>query len=333
MNAATIATGASTPNVRGALSLADLEAFDTPQGREPEKVCRCPICQSSERAFHFNTATGVYNCKRASCSATGKLADFWQERPKQRRQTRAAFSLAPKDCSANAANALQNATAKPKPTNATAATWQEHFKSARPIKSTPDVENYLTRRGVPGAIAENAGACALLLFGRAFVAFPFCDLTGAPVAFQARAIDRQPNGHRAYGTKSDGIFSTCDYALKSASVIICEAPIDALSLAASGFEAIALGGTSAPAWIVKALAFKRVYLAFDNDANGAGDKAARELAPDLQSFGASVSRLAPLREATADKSDWNMMLLQHGASALRAWITARRAHIEHFQSR
>jgi len=312
---------ASTPNARAALSLADLEAFDTPQGRDPEKHCRCPICHSSERAFHFNTATGVYNCKRASCGATGKLSDFWQERPKQNHKQRARNALsaafAPKDCSPKA-----------KPTNATAATWQTHFKSARPIGSTPNVQNYLTRRGLSQEIAANADVRALLLFGRAFVAFPFCDLTGAAVAFQARAIDDEPNGHRAYGTKSDGIFSTCAYALKSSSVILCEAPIDALSLAASGFEAVALGGTSAPAWIAPALAFKRVYLAFDNDENGAGDKAARELAPDLQSFGASVSRLAPLREDDADKSDWNGMLLQHGAPALHAWITARRAHIE-----
>jgi hypothetical protein len=321
------AAAASTPNVRGALSLADLEAFDTPQGRDPEKCCRCPICQSSERAFHFNTATGVYNCKRASCGATGKLSDFWQERPKHRS---AAFSLAPKDCSPNATRAPQNATAKAKPTNATAATWQEHFNSARPIRSTPDIENYLTRRGVPGAIAESADVRALILFGRAFAVFPFCDLTGAPVAFQARAIDRQPNGHRAYGTKSAGIFSTNADALKSETVIICEAPIDALSLSACGFEAIALGGTAAPKWIAPALAFKRVYLAFDNDANGAGNKAARDFAPDLQSFGATVSRLAPPREDAADKSDWNMMLLQQGASALRAWLTARLAHLEYF---
>ncbi len=174
---------------------------------------------------------------------------------------------------------------------------------------------------------------ALILYGRDFVVFPFCDLTGAPVAFQARAIDSEADGHRAYGTKSAGIFSTCAYALKSSSVILCEAPIDALSLAVCGFEAVALGGTSAPAWIVKALAFRRVYLAFDNDKNGAGDVAAAKLAPDLQSFGATVLRLAPLREPTADKSDWNMMLLQHGAPALHAWITARRAHTERLHSR
>ncbi len=326
------AAGTSTPTARGALSLADLEAFDTPQGREPEKVCRCPICQSSERAFHFNTATGVYNCKRASCGATGKLADFWQDRPKQRCASRAAFSLAPKDCSPGAANALQNATAKAKPTNATAATWQTLFAQSKPAIGTAAAE-YLTRRGIPENIIETANVRALNLYGFATVMFPF-ERAAAPVAFQARFIlnrlgkDGKLDNHRAYGTKSDGVFSTCADALKSASVILCEAPIDALSLAASGFEAVALGGIAAPKWIAPALAFKRVYLAFDNDANGAGDKAARELAPDLQSFGATALRLAPLREATADKSDWNMMLQQSGAKALRAWLQSRLAHLE-----
>ena len=104
------ATGASTPTARGALSLADLEAFDLPCGRDPEKVCRCPICHSSERAFHFNTATGVYNCKRASCGATGKLSDFWQDRPQQNRKQRASNAL-------HAAFDLKPANSAPTPTS------------------------------------------------------------------------------------------------------------------------------------------------------------------------------------------------------------------------
>jgi len=339
------ATSASTPNARPALSLADLESFDTPRGRDPEKVCRCPICQSSERAFHFNTATGVYNCKRASCGATGKLSDFWQDRPQQNRKQRArnalhaAFSLAPKDCSPNAINARHSATEReqsaPAPSApATAATWQALFAQSKPVSGTAAAE-YLARRGIPDATSEAANARVLRFYpggyARDYVVFPFCDRDGAPVAFQARALDCEPDGHRAYGTKSAGVFSTCADALQAASVMLCEAPIDALSLAVCGFEAIALGGTSAPGWIHSALAFKRVYLAFDNDQNGAGDKAAADIAPALQSFGASVARLAPLRPNAALKSDWNTMLLQDGAAPLRAWLAARMAHIEYFQ--
>ncbi len=319
----------STPTTRPVLSLADLEAFDTPQGRDPEKVCRCPICHSSERAFHFNTATGVYNCKRASCGATGKLSDFWQDRPQQNRKQRAtnalsaAFSLAPKDCSPNAPH---SPTTREQSAPATAATWQTLFAQSKPAMGTAAAE-YLARRGIPDATSEAANARVLRLhsggYARDYVAFPFCDRDGAPVAFQARAIDDKPDGHKAHGTKSAGVFSTCADALKAESVILCEAPIDALSLAACGFEAVALGGTAAPAWIASALAFKRVYLAFDNDQNGAGDTAAAKLALDLQSFGASVSRLAPPREDAADKSDWNAMLLHIGAPALCDWLTER----------
>jgi hypothetical protein len=326
------ATGASTPNARPVLSLADLEAFDTPQGRDPEKVCRCPECKGSERAFHFNTATGAFRCWRASCGIRGKLSDFWQDRPQQSRKQRAsnalsaAFALAPKDCSPNAINAPHSPTEREQSAPATAATWQTLFAQSKPASGTAAAA-YLARRGIPDATSEAASARVLRLYPgnyrRDYVVFPFCDRDGAPVAFQARAIDSEADGHQARGSKSAGVFSTCADALKAESVILCEAPIDALSLAACGFEAVALGGTSAPAWIVNALAFKRVYLAFDNDQNGAGDAAAAKLAPDLQSFGASVSRLAPPREDAAEKSDWNAMLLHIGAPALRDWLTER----------
>ncbi len=94
---------------------------------------------------------------------------------------------------------------------------------------------------------------------------------------------------------------------------------------------MALGGTSAPDWIAKACAFRRVLLAFDNDAHAGGEKAAQSLMSLLQSRGAKVARLAPLREEGADKSDWNMMLLQHGAAPLAAWLRARIAHTEYFE--
>ncbi len=263
---------ASTPNARPVLSLADLEAFDLPQGRDPEKVCRCPECKGSERAFHFNTATGAFRCWRASCGATGKLSDFWQDRPQQNRKQRArndlhaAFSLAPKDCSPDAINAPHSApqreqSAPATSAPATAATWQTLFAQSKPASGTAAAD-YLARRGIPDATSEAANARVLRFYpggyARDYVVFPFCDRDGAPVAFQARAIDGEADGHQARGTKSAGVFSTCTDALKAESVILCEAPIDALSLAACGFEAVALGGTSAPAWIVKALALKRV---------------------------------------------------------------------------
>jgi DNA primase len=327
---------ASTPDVRPILSLADLEAFDPPRGRDPEKVCRCPICRSSERAFHLNTATGVYNCKRASCGAKGKLFDFWQERPKQsarqhaQSRLNAAFSLAPKDCSPKAPNAPHSAPQREQSAQAsepaTAATWQTLFAQSKPISGT-EAAAYLARRGIPESLIEASGARVLRLYPggyrREYALFPFCDRDGQTVAFLARAIDGAPDGHRAHGPRSAGVFSTGADALKAESVILCEAPIDALSLAACGYPAIALGGVTAPDWLPAALAFKRVYLALDNDQNGAGDKAASEIAPELESFGARVLRLAPPREEGASKSDWNALLLRDGAAALGDWLCER----------
>ena len=118
------ASCASTRSAAPTITLPDLEAFDQRAARGGvERVCRCPICQSDERAFHFNAETGVFNCKRASCRATGKLADFWIDRPKQSASTRArgalnaAFSLAPINHATTPQNAPENAakreTARP----------------------------------------------------------------------------------------------------------------------------------------------------------------------------------------------------------------------------
>jgi hypothetical protein len=310
-----------------ALSLADLEAFDLhPQGRGPEKVFKCPICQSSERALHVNTATGVYNCKRASCGATGKLTDFWTERPKLKGHEYSRVAL-------RRAFALEEP--KPRSEPATGATWREYFERAVPVAGTPG-EEYLAARGIAAPVASAAGVRFLsTLYNRPAVLFPF-EQNGAPVAFQARFAgsffdsEGKPDNHRALGTKSGGAFLTAPDALQREAIVLCEAPIDALSLAACDLPAVALGGTAAPDWIVKACAFRRVLLAFDSDQNNAGEEAAQKLALLLQSRGASVARLAPLREEYSDKSDWNMMLLQHGAAPLRAWLVARMAHIEYF---
>jgi hypothetical protein len=324
---------ASTRATAPKLTLSDLKTFDARAALGgAERVCRCPICQSDERAFHFNAETGVYNCKRASCLATGKLADFWTERPKPSASTRArsalnaAFSLAPINGAATPQNATKRETAAP----ATAATWETHFAHSIPAASTR-AAHYLASRGISETICEAADVRALMLQNRACVLFPFRDQGGAAVAFQARAIDARPDAHRAYGRKSAGVFLSAPDALRGETVIICEAPIDALSLAACGFAAVALGGVIAPEWIAAALAFKRALLAFDNDANGAGDQAAAALAPDLQSFGAKVARLSPQRAPDLAKSDFNAMLQKHGAATLRAWLRARIAHIGYFQ--
>ncbi len=156
----------STPLSPKALSLADLEAFDEPQGRGPEKICRCPICQASERAFHFNTQTGAYNCKRASCGATGKISDFWQERPSQNRAQRArsalhaAFDLKP---AIHAQNPIkdpqQGAKRQETASGVSAFDWRELWEAGLPLtapEAAPGAE-YLVRRGIELDVATSAG--------------------------------------------------------------------------------------------------------------------------------------------------------------------------------
>lgn len=314
---------ASTPTARPTLSLADLESFDTPRGCDPEKVCRCPICQSPERAFHFNTATGVYNCKRASCGATGKLSDFWTERPKLNRTQHArnalsaAFDLKPTNYAPTPINNAQGGTAEH---------WRELWDASLPLRGTAGAD-YLASRGIALEVAESTGVRYCLSWAPraqdnprdyiagAAVLFPIYDREGILVAAQGRYILPQANPKtRTGGSKRNGLFATAG-ALVCETIIITEAPIDSLSLASVGFTAVALCGTSAPAWIHSALAYRRVYLAFDNDQNGAGDNAATALAAALSSCGAPCERLRP-----EGGKDWNEAL-QRDPNALRGFLT------------
>jgi DNA primase len=317
-----------------ALSLADLEAHD-PRAASGgvERVSRCPICQSSERAFHFNTESGVYNCKRASCGATGKLKDFWTDRPKTSRRQRTGAAL-------NRVFALSTAApdnAKP-PTNKPAATtWREQLERVVPLQSTPGGE-YLTARGLPVELAASAGVRfspnwspraskeSREYSGGAAVVYPLRNKEGALVAASGRyiAADAKPKT-RTGGAASAGVFATPG-ALRCEVVTICEGPADALSLAACGFAAVAVNGCNLPDWLPHALAFKRVLIASDVD--DGGDRAAIEWIATLQSIGARCERLRPHQV-----KDWNEMLQRDGQRAMTAHLAARLKHIQVFNWR
>lgn len=311
-------TTASTSTARPMLSLADLEAFDPGAARGgTERVSRCPICQSDERAFHFNATTGAYNCKRASCAASGKLTDFWNERPKLSRQHRSRAAL-------NSAFSLQ--APKPQTEPATATNWRAPLKALVPLRDTAGAE-YLAGRGIACEIAHAAGArYSPDFYGRAAVVFPIRDRASTLVAATGRYIDPRANPKaRTGGHKRDGVFhapaqvngrafAPLDKSVPA--IIVCEAPIDALSIAAAGYPAIALCGTSAPDWLHLACGFRRVLLAFDGDA--AGDKAAAALIGALDTFGASCERLRP-----ENGKDWNEVLTRSGAAALGEYLAVR----------
>jgi 5S rRNA maturation endonuclease (ribonuclease M5) len=317
-------TSTRTPTPR--ITLADIEAFDPHAARGGvERHCRCPICQSDERAFHFNTETGAFNCKRASCGARGKLADFWQERPKQSRAARAEGAL-------HAAFGLRdNAPRTPlevKPDEANARQWRQQLRGLIPMRDTPGAE-YLQHRNIALETAQTSGArFAANFYGRAAVVFPIRDRAGALVAASGRYIDGRDNPKtRIAGHKRDGVFMapvsrqngerTLQPLEKAApAIIITEAPIDALSIASAGFPAIALCGTTGPDWLHLACGFRRVVIAFDAD--DAGDNAAQQLTAHLATYGARCDRLRP-----EGAKDWNALHCASGIEALAEQITAR----------
>jgi hypothetical protein len=150
-------------------------------------------------------------------------------------------------------------------------------------------------------------------FGRAAVLFPVGDRAGALVAVQGRylAEDAQPKA-RSAGAAGRGVFATAG-AWETKPLLLVEAPIDALSLAACGFPALATLGCRLSDALPRACAFEEVLVA--TDADRAGDEAARQWQVALRSRSARVERLRPIE---AWGKDWNEVLQRAGGAALRA---------------
>lgn len=294
-----------------ALSLADLETYDPHGGRGPDhgKRWRCPVCGDGERSLSVNIHTGLYNCKRASCGARGKLTDFYEHKPSSGRvrasaALKQAFSLAPEPVASVPDDA-----------------WRQYAFSAKSVAQHPECPggDYLANRGILRSLLPRIarGVCYHTAFygKRPAVLFPMLDRAGEPVAVQARYIDGLPDGHRALGPKGQGAFYTMPDLWQAPVIVLTEAPIDALSLMASGVPAVALGGCSAPRWLYLACALKFVILAFDNDV--AGDNAADNIKPYLESYGAGVVRLRP-----EGVKDWNAMLQSDGSHFMSKYLGA-----------
>lgn len=312
-------------------SLADLQAFD-PQsstrngvssGREHRFLC--PLCgdgkpkNNAHRSLCANLESGAWNCKR--CKVTGKLTDFWQERPQHnsheitRRRVAQAFALP--ELRADEAK-LQ--------TPETANNWRQQLRGLCPLNGTAGAQ-YLQRRGVVLEAAHVAGArFSANFYGRSAVVFPIRDRSGALVAASGRYIDGRDNPKtRIAGAKRDGVFlapvqlpsgrTLQSFDKDAPAIILTEAPIDALSIATAGFPALGLCGTSGAAWLHLACGLKRVLLAFDAD--DAGDNAAAALTRELTTYGATCERLRP-----TNGKDWNESLCTFGAVALTELLAA-----------
>ena len=148
--------------------------------------------------------------------------------------------------------------------------------------------------------------------------FPIRDAQGTLSAAQGRYI-RAGKGPKARttGDKKLGVFATEGFwesVKRGAPVVICEAPIDALSVALCGFPALALCGKDGwPDWLPIKCAFKNVALAFDAD--DAGDSGAEKLGNVFSSLGAKPFRLRP-----EGGKDWNEVLCSQGHKTLEDWL-------------
>lgn len=303
------------------LSLAELEANDprAPQ-RERERRFLCIYCgdgkpqDAAHRSLTANMESGAWNCKR--CGATGKLREFWTEAAPVKARSRVRGSLR-----RAAVPTLAPIAPEPNVTN-----WRAGLPALAPLRGTAGQE-YLQKRGIACETAHAAGVrFARDFYGRAAVVFPIRDRASTLVAAQGRYLDACDNPKaRTTGHKRDGVFHApvclngrafAPLDKSTPAIIICEAPIDALSIASAGYPAIALCGTTGPDWLHLACGFRRVLLAFDGDA--AGDKAAGELSGVLSTFGASCERMRP-----ENGKDFNEMLCNSGAAALCEYLAAR----------
>lgn len=293
------------------LSLRQLEEFDprSPM-RDGERRFLCPFCggdkprDCAHRSLTLNTVSGAWMCWR--CEAKGKLVEWHEERPlpeRRREKLRQTFSL--------------DEVSLRKDTPTKSAGWRRTLRGLQPLDGTQGAD-YLLSRGLTVEIAHEAGArFSRDFYGRPAVVFPLRDKQGQLVAAQGRYLSNGSGPKaRTVGDKKLGAFTTSglwEAVAGGAPLVVCEAPIDALSLALCGFPAFALCGKDGPDWLARACAFGTVALAFDAD--DAGDGGADKLAALIEPLGAKPFRLRP-----EGGKDWNELLQEQGREELTDWL-------------
>jgi hypothetical protein len=314
--------------VAAGLSLADLEAFDPrPSSHGAERRYCCPLADCAakpvdreHRSLSVNVTTGAWLCHR--CGGRGLLAEHRVERSRQARSgrqrardgLRRAFRVPDRP-----APPPEQATA---PADGPSPRWRRRLRGLAPIAGTPGA-SYLQARGIPTEVATAArvgfapaweqrmkrddGTWELRTDRR--VVFPIRDARGRLVGLSARAIDPTFVGPKVHtvGKVKPGVFAT-DGALEADPIVVCEAAIDALSLAACGVPAIALNGTAWPDWLPRAAALRDALLATDADERG--ERAVADLVGAL-TLGSRCARLRP-----PVGKDWNETLVALGREAL-----------------
>jgi 5S rRNA maturation endonuclease (ribonuclease M5) len=331
------------------LSLADLESYD-PHARRHGDEWRflCLKCgdgkprDKEHRSFALNKQTGAYFCHR--CKEKGLLKDNWTKQtftPRKARTARAiarAFSVeALPNRTASQENASEIDTAK---AQIKLERLQSKMKAYQAAFTDSPAQDYLQSRGIDPATAKAFG-CGYAAAWKHWekdktgnwhlrgtdrrVVYPVTNSDGNVIAFHGRAIDENflDSPKISKGDKSLGLFQTLN-ALENETIAICEGPVDAMALYQCGMNAAALIGTSAGDWLPSAVAFRKVFVATDND--DSGNEAAATLISDFCSRGARAVRLCP-----EDCNDWGEFLEKHGTDALRNLLEQATADNFNFQ--
>ena len=179
---------------------------------------------------------------------------------------------------------------------------------------------YLQRRGIPAAVA--VAACvryaglwgSIDLFTGPAVVFPMQDADGKLVAAEGRFMTPPADVATTYraGAKGGGVFQAMPGALDAVGVTLVEGPVTALSVAACGYQAVALCGSTMPTWLAPRLAPRDVMVSLDWY-EMAAEATAVPIFRALAAAGAKPYRLAP-----PAGRDWNDYLQAVGLEMMHA---------------
>jgi 5S rRNA maturation endonuclease (ribonuclease M5) len=294
--------------VEDVLRLAHIE----PPAREKKHI-RCPLPDHNDSEPSFSIQKSGQGWKCFGCGKSGgvvplmialgiaenkgQAVDLLAGRYRIATSTKTAF--APRQA-VKAMPQFEIRTPAPRPTVSAEdqADFDKALRGRRKLMGLPNTEGYLKGRGIDPGFASSCrvGAHPEWLGGGSAVLFPGYDESGTLVCAQGRFLaPREGIKTRSKGFIKLGVFATPGafvrgYKADAGPVAIVEGPIDALSLAQAGLPSIALfGAGNRQAWLRKALAFRKVILALDDDK--AGDGAAKELQAWLN-LGTKVSRMS-----------------------------------------
>ena len=201
------------------------------------------------------------------------------------------------------------------------------YKEAHALADTLGAQ-YLAQRGIPTDLAHSNGAryhsrFPFKLTAAPAVVFPIYsgDRSGYLVGLSARFLcperDTAGEKQRAAGKPSWGLFGTRGVA-NVPEIVIAEAPIDALSLAAAGIPAFATCGASNLRFFPKLYGAKTVICAFDLDAEPTTQARIKTAMDRLKDE--HVGRVVWLKPPGNGLKDWNAVLRNYGSAGLARYL-------------